>query len=143
MKPIYEYILNKDTKIIKYKEFPDTQKLTDIVKFLEGKGFIEVKCKITDSAFLQIVNLRETSITPIYMIDPFWPGKDVSWIRFCNPGETNEENPIFFIRVFNKIKKPDEELSIGFIEYNSNEIEDTQINTIKEFIKEVNKYFGW
>jgi hypothetical protein len=141
MKPIYEYILNKDTKVIKTLSFPQSQKISDYIDFLEANNFKEL---IDDNVNLydNIVSKFRKCQDKCYMIHA-----ERKWIRFKNKGEITNKNPLFFIFVNNDGKEQKygaiNDYVVGFIDNNINvKSERYGFYTYKEFLNYVNKIFN-
>lgn len=68
--------------------------------------------------------------------------RNSTYIRICNYGKINRDNPMFLLRIV----KPDklayfEDNGVGNIEFNSKESE--SIESYSEFVDKINKNFNW
>ncbi len=143
IKQIYEYILNKDSKIIKkFIGFPRKPIEEDIILFLEDKNFKRIE-GIEDKIFGFDANIEKSKGLSYAFINR--NNKIYNVIYFYEGGKITEYNPLFKIIVYKKEKDIDETYISGEI-YFSKEIQNKNRYNHDEydkFIKEINKYFRW
>ena len=101
-------ITNKDYV---WKKFPENPQVDDVIDWFKSKGFKDISDELDSkhssysiaTANAKMCNAAKTSDCPIYMLRSYQhckiAGKTISlyWIRFCDKGKVNRENPIMFI----------------------------------------------
>lgn len=107
MKPIYEYILKKDTKIKKLEEFPKYQIEEDIIDFLERQNFK----KIDVIEFYDTLNMYYRISHRLKEIEEKSKNRQAYYLKensdsefneiwFFNGGKISKDNPVFSVNVF-------------------------------------------
>jgi len=150
MKLLTEYLNNKikDTKYLD-DSFPTRPNYNEILDFLKKQNFKLINYDIGNTlidVMYDIEHAAKKSKTPLlYVTDEDFldkaSNKKYTWIRLCNYGKISKDNPIFLLRLFRDDDSCCPKIGAGTIEINlSNRIE---IETYDEFVKIVNKQFGW
>ena len=118
---IYEKLKVDD---ISFNKFPIDGTLEDIAEFLEEEGFQQVEYGYVKTAF----NGARAKCFMIF----------TTTIRFADTSkkEVSKDNPIFYIDFEDK-----EDYSVFYC--GNGLITDIVVNNKKEFLKELNKRFGW
>lgn len=107
MKPIYEYILNKDTKIKKLEEFPKNQIEQDIIDFLERQNFKKINIK----EFYDTLDMYYRISHRLKEIEEKSENRQVYYLKenshsqfneiwFFKGGKISKDNPVFSVNVF-------------------------------------------
>ena len=138
---ITEYISN-NIKNNGYLDAPLTPSKEDFVKFLENSGFIDITdeyiAKDINDSTMYLIERSQTSKTPIFIMKDYSSKERIYWVRFCNCGKVNGNNPVLFCYVtydgkLNELRKHTNH-SIGYDITNS-----IKFKTWDEFIKYVLK----
>ena len=155
MKLFTEYLNNK-IKDAKYLSdgFPTKPNYDEILDFLTKKqNFKLINYYSIGNTLIDVIHDIEQdaqkSKTPLLYItnEDFSNNtskKKYTWIRFCNYGKISKANPIFLLRLF----RDDDSHCPKFTDIGAGTIETslsnrTEIETYEEFVKTVNKQFGW
>ena len=153
MKQLSEWLSTKVVKPLKYDlEFPTKPNYGEILEFLESQGFIIMEyngTSLSDAIRYISKNAKTSSAPLVFTTDHTFSNRSTerhTWIRICNYGDISKDNPIFLLRLFkdNDSLVPilsGSGLGIGAIEFNA--IDRKEIKTYKEFVKLINKQFGW
>ena len=116
MKQIYEYILNKDTKIIKnFIEFPKKPIEEDIILFLKNKKFKRIE-GIEDRTLGIDANIEKSKGLSYAFINN---NKIYNVIYFYEGGKIDEYNPLFRILVYKNEKDIDSTYISGEIYFST------------------------
>jgi hypothetical protein len=125
---IYEYIINKNTKVVKNSDFKQFETKEEVCDFFENKGF--EKNEFSD--YSKMLDKFEKSKTPLFYID-----KDKNYnewlVRFGKGGK----NEIFFCRI------PEIEKGINYEVCDYKDIAIYDYDNFEDFKKYVTNYFGW
>jgi len=128
MKDLYSIYEKLDiNKVSLDDKFPIDGTLEDIAEFLEEEGFQQIEYGYVKTAFNELK-------AKCFM-------RDTTSIRFADTSrrEVSKDNPIFYIHLGNR-----KEYSVFYCgSDNDGLIADIVENDKKEFLKELNKVFGW
>lgn len=156
MKQLSEWLSTKVVKPLKYNlGFPDKPNYDEILEFLESQGFIIMEYNEPHGYLYDVIryiakNAKNSSAPLVFTTDETFSNnsskKRHTWIRICNHGAISKDNPIFLLRLFRDDDSAVPVLSgsglgIGTIEVNG--VDRTEIKTYDEFVKLINKQFGW
>lgn len=139
MRILTEYLSTKIQKHINVN-FPENQNESEIVGFLENKGF---KCLDKCETIAEFKKAMETSDYPLYNIVDHAVGRWVRfankgrWIRFAKNGYLDETNPFFACGFTNE---PPKVLAVRW------GLEPHKCKTYKnydDFRNKVNEFFDW
>jgi hypothetical protein len=129
MKPIYEYILNKDTKVIK-NNFPQSPKISDYINFFKLNDFKELKDNPKKDNYEYTMGIFRNCWDKCYMISK---QEGPLWIRFKNIGLVKSKNPVFFVFVNDngneeRYRAANKDHVIGFVD------DDQHIFTFEDYV---------
>lgn len=142
MRPITEY-LNNNIKNSCYLDAPLTPIKDDFVRFLENHGFENITdeyiAKDLSDSSLYLMQRSQESKTPLFIMKQYFNRSKLWWVRFCNCGKVNVNNPILFCYVtdngkLNELRKYTDHC-IGYDITN-----DVDCNTWEEFIQYIMKF---
>lgn len=146
MNNINEYL---SAKIKNLKQFPKTPNKASIISFLKYKGAKELKNPdLNDYDFILKSFTTNYLDKPRFMTGTYNPNQEnEQWIRICNAGKVNDENPIIYISVTDDgseklVHAAFYDNIIGFEDFNSHG-EEKPIHSYEDMLDEINKYFGW
>ena len=151
MKQLSEWLSTKVVKPLKHNlGFPDKPNYDEILEFLESKGFIimEYDGSTLYDVIMHIAKNAKISSAPlVFTTEHTFSNRSTerhTWIRICNNGNISKNNPIFLLRLF----RDDESLvpvlnSLGIGAIEINEADRKEIKSYSEFVKLINKQFGW
>ncbi len=140
MKLLTEYlsVKNANTDIVKQplQKLIDCNSIDDIINVLRSERFEQVKHNdyytTTSECFYEIIRNNDVKV---FTYHKFADGFSIKyWLRFCNSGDINKSNPVFYIHAINK-----NEYSYEYED--DDEIKIHKFKTEEEFVKKLKEVF--